>query len=234
MALMLFLCNRPSYSGPIDTLAVVPFKLIGNFQDAEIYSHGLPDAIAHDISQIPDLTVAERLHLSSVLQELNFTQTGLMIEDEMDKIGRLLSANIIIVGSVQKMKRDALVQVRLIRVTTGEVILAVKENSKIRRFKNVLDLENRISNQIAVHLCPQWSPGVSTGKPKYPTSHKDAFHHYSRGLQYLDKGEYKNGFIAFEKAIDIDQKFEWAKEVQSRAQKVFEELEREAEKMEKK
>ena len=112
----MFLSVTIGLQAQTDTLAVTPFQIVGDLEDADIYSYGLPDAIAHDLSCLPGLVVVERIRLSSVLQELKLSQTGLIREQDATSIGRLLGAKLIIVGTVQKAGKETRIHARAVNV----------------------------------------------------------------------------------------------------------------------
>lgn len=211
----------------IDTLAVTPFQVIGDAANADIYSHGLPDAIANDLSRISGITVIERLRLSAVLQELKLSQTGVINEQYASGIGELLGANVIIVGTVQKLGPEVRVHARAVSVGSGEILFSVKAERKIKLFSDVFKLEDILAQKIISQLGLKISREKLDEIEEDVTFSEDAFKLYSSGFKYFDSGDYENALKHFKKATEIDEHFDWAQTVRMKAQKAFEELERE-------
>ena len=211
------------------TLTVVPFQTIGEFENSDIYAYGLPEAIAHDLAQIPGITVVERLRLSSVLQEIKLSQAGLTNENIAAKVGNMLGAKTIIVGTVQKMNKFVRVHARLLNVVSGKIVFSIKVEKEIKAFKDVFSLENLVTKKIILQLGFKLSGKQLEKIGKEPTLSEDAFKFYSTGFRFFDSGDYENGLAHFNKAAEIDKDFDWAQKARIRAQQAFEELEREIE-----
>ena len=222
----LIISNKLCTAG-IDALAVVPFKVIGDIKNPDIYGYGLPDAIANDLTQIPGITVVERLRLSSVLQEIKLSQAGLISENAAAKVGNMLGAKTIIVGTVQKMGKLVRIHARLVNVVSGKIVFSIKVEKEVKAFKDVFALENLVTRKILLQLGFKLSAKQLEKIGKEPTLSEDAFKFYSSGFRFFDSGDRKNGLVFFNKAAEIDKDFDWAQKVRIRAQQAFEELERE-------
>jgi TolB-like protein len=214
-------------SQEIDTLVVTPFKVIGDTTDCEIYSYGLPDAIANDLSNVPGLIVIERLKLSTIFQEIKLSQAGFIDAEYAPKIGKLTGAKIIIVGTVQKRGQEVRVQARAVNSTTGKIMFGVKIEKTITGFKDLFELEDNLAQKIIKQLVLKQPVNQCIEYKKIPTHSEDAFKYYSYGLKLFDRGDYNTGLIQMQKAIDTDKDFYQAQTVRDQAKKAFEELEKE-------
>ena len=210
----------------IDTLAVTPFQVIGEYENADIYGYGLPDAIANDLARMPGITVVERIRLSSVLQEIVLSQAGVITEENAPQIGEMLGAKVIIVGTVQKMGKEVRVHARAVNVALGKVIFSVKADKKIKKFRDVFELEDALAQKIIFQLGLKISREKLDEIEKVATSSKTAFEFYSTGFRFLDMGEFEKGLKHIQRAAEMDKNFNWADKVRIRAQRAFEELER--------
>lgn len=229
---MLFLITvRPGYSQEPDTIAVFPFQVIGDTGNLVLYSYGLPDAIANDLANVPGLVIVERIQLSKILYEYKLSQTGLIDESKVPKIGGLLSANLLIVGTVQKSGRDVRVHARIIKCSTGEIIFGAKVERRILEFKDLFYLEDYLISEIIRNLKNVKSDQTTVKKRTIPTYSEDAFRHYSNGIKEFDKGNYKIGLLQIKKAIEQDNGFVEAKNIYKIAKQAFDELDREVEKL---
>lgn len=217
------ICN----SQQIDTLAVTPFHVIGDTTGADIYAYGLPDAIANALSNIPKLTVIERLRLSTVLQELKLSQAGLITEKNAPSLGEMLGAKLIIIGTVQKLGQEVRVNVRGVRAYSGEAIFGVQAEKEIEVFSDIFKLADNLTQKIISKLGLKSSDeNLADNKSEINFSEK-AFELYSTGLKYFDRGDYEEALKYIKKAAEIDKHFDWIQKVRNRAKEAFEELEQE-------
>lgn len=80
----------------------------------------LADTLLTDLAQSPILHLVERDEINRVLAELKLQATGLT-EPQVQKVGRLVGANHLIVGSYFQNGQELLINVRLLNVDTGRV-----------------------------------------------------------------------------------------------------------------
>jgi curli biogenesis system outer membrane secretion channel CsgG len=105
----------------------------------------------------------ERGAIDKVIREQSFGQSGLVEGDQAAKLGHLLGAEVIVVGSVTRLGETYTVNARFVDVTTGE---AVKSES--HRANNASHLP-RVINQIAARFAGlQWP----MRKPNRPGGHR--------------------------------------------------------------
>ncbi len=219
------------HGAPADTLAVVPFRVLGNPEHPEIFSHGLPDAIASDLSNIPDITVIERVHLSAVLQEAQLAQAGLVEDSDVPELGRMIGAKALLLGTVQILGKECCVHVRLVDVRSGRSLFGVREQMTLVSFKDVFVMQDRLTENIIRRLGAKVDQAARDHMEKPPTLSEEAFDLYSRGLSFLDSGNPEKGIDFLKQAGVKDAGFARAVQIQGAAQKAFDELDREVERL---
>jgi|GEM_PF-6223798 len=218
----------------VDTLAVIPFETIGDFQNPELFSHGLPDGIACDLALAPNLVVIERMKLSQILSELQLSQTGLVREEDMGRVGQLLGARILIVGTVQTAESFLRIHSRGVDTRTGIVLFSVKHDGRFEQTRHVFDFQDAVSRKI---LSAMGVSIISEGGEKLqgpPSGSFEAYLKYVNGIRAMDKGDIPDGMEALQKAADLDPRFQRAINIRQRADQMFRELDTEVEKMKKK
>ncbi len=111
---------------PIDkefpVLAVIPFQSVDPKLQKQRIGYGIAEIILPDIFKENLFTIVERNNLESVLQELKLSMTGLIDERSAVKAGKLLSADILLIGSVSKVGNDYIVIARIVKTDTGEIL----------------------------------------------------------------------------------------------------------------
>jgi TolB-like protein len=114
------------------TVAVLPFEAIGvDVQLARVAA----DQLTHELVTLGDCSVLERARIDQVMKEQALSRSGAVKQDETLSIGKLLSVEGIITGSVAKRGKDIYLTARLIKTENG-IILSSTEvalgNEEIR------------------------------------------------------------------------------------------------------
>lgn len=100
-------------------IAVLPFENTDENTSAGIYAS---DRIVHELLLIGKLSVVERSKIEKVLNEQALNYSGAVKHDMALKIGRLLSVEAIVVGTIiRKDNRDEII-VRVIQTETGLIL----------------------------------------------------------------------------------------------------------------
>jgi TolB-like protein len=108
-------------------IAVLPFEYLSNETKYEWLKKGIPETILHPISSNEKYTVLEGNLRDKVIEEINFQQGKYTDIKSAVKIGKLLGANQIVIGSYQINNDKIKITSRIVNVETGKII----ENSTI-------------------------------------------------------------------------------------------------------
>lgn len=100
----------------------------------DAWERNLPVLIKSHLSVNNQITVLDRGKLDKVFEEQALTLSGLMDSSEVQNIGKLLNADFILSGSVDKQNDDFIISADLIRVKTGQVQTEIvrSQNSDLR------------------------------------------------------------------------------------------------------
>lgn len=110
----------------------------------------LADTLLTDLAQSPILHMVERDEISRVLTELKLQATGLT-EPQVQKVGRLVGANHLIVGSYLQVGNRLILNVRLLNVDTGRVSPGGAANVA-GPADDILGLVNRLARLLHLRL----------------------------------------------------------------------------------
>jgi len=132
-------------------LAILPFS----DTSPEAKKEGLAELVSNMMSTAigPEraFIVVERVQVGKVIDELNFSQSGYVGDEQAKNVGKLLGADYLLVGSINS-KEDAIeVDARIIEVETGQVIVTAGE-----RVKGVSSLRTAVC-QVASRLIQEYS-----------------------------------------------------------------------------
>jgi len=180
------------------SIAVLPFKLLGNEPDMQYQADGMMDAILMHLSRIKDLRVRDR---TSVEQYRQTTKN-------MKTIGRELDVHFILEGSFQKYGDNVRLIVQLINAVEGDHIWA---NEYDKKWAEVFTIQSEVARIIAGEIHVSISPGAMKSMTTPPTSDLMAYDYYLKGIDYRQRSyqeeDIRNAIHMFEKAVEIDPGF---------------------------
>ncbi|HEY9839758.1 MAG: tetratricopeptide repeat protein [Candidatus Sericytochromatia bacterium] len=101
-------------------VVVLPLKLIGP-GDAWL-GESFAERLTLALSQAGDVTVIERAQIDKILQEQGFGQSALADEASAPQLGRLLGAQELVLGSLERQGDQLIVSLRRVDAVTGQVL----------------------------------------------------------------------------------------------------------------
>jgi TolB-like protein len=141
-------------------VAILDFKAIGaSATVAEAVTENLANAIVG--SQC--FTVLERGQIQQALKEQSFGQTGLVDAKAAVSLGKILGANVIVVGSVTKLGDTTTVNARFIDVQTGTAIDA--RNLATTDEKDLAGVVSQLASELGTAM------GCGSGQPAAAGEH---------------------------------------------------------------
>ncbi len=218
---VLFLSTISIFSTPHDqrkTIAVLYFQnnSLADRQNMEPLQKGLADMLITELSKIQALKVIERNQLQQMIEEMKLGQSGMVDEQTAQKVGRLLGAQTLLLGSYVamfggKMRIDA----RIVEVETGRTIEAEEVTGKVKNlFKLVQKLSQKIAKALDVKLTKEDKKRLKTAQNKS----LDAALYYSKGLEFEDAGQLDQAKAMFQQALKINPKYKSAQKELDRIQ----------------
>ena len=170
-------------------IAVMPFAnyYVGsNAADFDGLEGGLQQMMLTELAQNSSLRIVERSALAAVLDEQNLSASGRVEADAAVRVGALVGAKYMIMGSYNDIFGDVRIDARVVDVETSEII----------RTEQVRDQRENIY-RLLVDLSAQVVAGVNL--PPLPTEVRDARRSreipseavtlYSRAQLYADGGQ---------------------------------------------
>jgi len=131
IASIIILIFSQGYSANKKTVAVMNFKNYGS-RSIRGLSKSIPEAISSILSGYSEINVAERSQLGKIINEISLGQTGLLNTRGIERAGKLLSADILILGSLSGNRNSVVVTIKAVSVTTGKVIEGRVVKGKIK------------------------------------------------------------------------------------------------------
>lgn len=215
MSFLLGLCLfiAQALAGP-GSVAVMYFQNQGN-PELEPLKVGLTQMLTTDLVGAGGVKVVERTQLQALMDELKLGHSAVVDKETSAKLGKLLGAEYLILGSYFSLAGTLRVDARLVRVETGEVVYASGSNGTIAEF---LDIERKVAAGFRERI-GQLIPGAVPPLPPVPaapatltaTQPLDAALKFSDGLIALDNHELPRARESFQAAIAADPRMEAAR-----------------------
>jgi curli biogenesis system outer membrane secretion channel CsgG len=142
-------------SGPKKRVAVAEFENLTPYGQRRLGA-GISDILATELSQTGAFILLERERLDAVMKEQGLGMSGVISEKTAPQVGQLIGANAIVTGAVtqfgvrteaqdliltasKKQVASCVVDVRLVDVSTGQVLWAGSgRGTALRKYTNIL------------------------------------------------------------------------------------------------
>ena len=199
-----------------DTLAVLYFENGGGPQ-YEALKVGLAQMLISDLVGTEGVTVVERTALQAVLDELELGHSGMVDPDSAARVGKLLGARWMVLGTYFELGGTLFVQSRLVEVETGRIVKGFSLQDAPADF---LKLEQELARSYEA-LLAELRPAPPPSGPAAPARRRggeaeeasvvapdpealEAAIAFSEGLIHLDGRDVTRAREAFEQALVKD------------------------------
>jgi len=194
------LTSNTSNSSELDknSIAVLPFKNLSAEEENQYFTDGMMEAILNKLTTISSINVT-----SSTSVEMYRDNTDKNIKE----IARELNVKFLLEGSGQKYGNEIRITVQLINAANDSHTWS-KEYT--RKFKDVLQLQNEIAQNVANELETKLSIKDQEQLAKKPTDNLEAYEYYLQGnfqMNKFSKKGFQNAIPLLNKAIKLDSQF---------------------------
>ena len=180
--------------GTSPSIAVLPFTDMSEAQDQGYFCDGVSEAILNALTRVENLQVASRT------SSFQFRNTS----SDIREIGRQLSVNTVLEGSVQKANDRLRITAQLINVKDGYHLWSKQFDAEL---KDVFEIQDEIAKSIAeaevLELSVQEQSMIRTA----PTEDVRAYEFYLRGRNFFHRLRGSDMVYArqmFDQALEID------------------------------
>jgi TolB-like protein len=156
------------------SIAILPFKTIGNTEKTEVLGLGMADALIIRLSHLNQTTV---LPTSSVSRYTNR-------EKDAVEIGKDLGVEAVLDGTVQREGDQVRITAQLIRLADKKSIWSAKFD---QNYRDLFALQDTISEQLAASLIPKLSAHESEHADNRSPANQEAYEAYLTGLYFWNQ-----------------------------------------------
>lgn len=204
-AAMAALASEQTGDAVSSAIGIPPFQLL--VQDAALSSLGyaVADLLTTDLSRSANVLLVERSRLHEVVRELDLAKTGRLDSASAPRVGRLLRAERLVLGSVDTIGAGELrLSVRIADVASGSLEAAIDARAPL---VDVLAAEKALAFRLLDALGVRLSPAERARIEAYPTTSLSALNAYGRGVEASMFGDPRRAADEFEKAARMDPNF---------------------------
>ena len=185
-------------------IAVLPFNNGGSYgqgkEDFDALERGIAGMMISELAQNPAARVVERQEIQRLLDEQNLGAQGRVDPQTAAKIGKLVGARYVVLGTFVDFYGDFRVDIRLVNVETSEIVKT--ESDKMQRdhlFDIIRNISARLMKDANLPALQRQASEQRMGR-QIPT---EALTYYSRALLYSDHGQKDKAVEMFNRALAI-------------------------------
>ena len=202
-------------------IAVLPFANGGSYgqskEDFDALERGIAGMMISELTQNPAARVVEREQIQRLLDEQNLGTQGRVDAQSAAKVGKLVGARYVVLGTFIDFYGDFRVDVRLVNTETGEI---VKTESDRQQREHLFDIIRAVSTRLMKDAnLPAIQRGASNEQRMGRQIPTEALTYYSRGLLYQDRGNKDKAVEMFNRALAIFPEYAEAQDGLQKAQR---------------
>ncbi len=197
-----------------NTIAVLPFRYLGNEQALRPLERGMAFLIVSDLSKVGRLRLLEREHVQALVDELELSESGRVDQSTGARSGRLLRAAQVVQGSLQDVPNRGHLRVDANIVNASDAAVAAS-GWAADKLQQLFAIEKEVVLQLLQRVGIGLTPAEERAIKERPTADLQAFLAFSRGLEAEDRGDYTTAAEEFGAAAQRDRGFRSARERQA-------------------
>lgn len=191
-------------------IGIPPFQMLSQSPEYSALGFALADLLTTDLSRSANVSLVERSRLNEVVRELDLAKSGRMDAASAPKLGKLLRAKRLVLGSIDTQTAGELrLSVRVADVETGVLDGAVDARAPLA---DILAAEKALAFRLFDALGVTLSPAERSSIEAYATTSIPALNAYGRGVQATMLGDQRRAVNEFESAFVVDPNFQLARE----------------------
>jgi len=193
-------------AAPLGALGVPPFAWNGNDPRLTALGFAISDLLITDLSRSRQLQLVERARLGEILQELDLAGAGRVDSLSAPRVGRLIQARRLILGSVDTLPNGEFrLSVRIANVETGVLEQALDARASATELLAAEKvIAYRLFDALGVTLTPAERAAVDDARPAASLA---ALVAYGEGVQAELQGDRKRAFSAYSSAALLAPRF---------------------------
>lgn len=120
-----------------NTIALLPFKNIGQQGDFNVLERGIADQTITYLGYIRNIKVLERLRIEELFKEINLSNSEMIDKTTANRTGKLLKAEKLLTGNYKVNKDTISLNMFYINVVDGNISEELKKKGRIENFFDI-------------------------------------------------------------------------------------------------
>jgi tetratricopeptide (TPR) repeat protein len=182
-------------------VAVIPFANLMKDSSFDWLSGGIAETLTVKLSNVDALEMVERIRLREITDEMKFAASGLVDEKTAAKVGKVIGAQVLVVGSFQKAGDRLRINGMFVEVSTGRIIKTAEATGVTGE---IFELQDKIAYGLISTLKIRTTTEEDRKITKIPTESFKAYEYMSRGNDYYVNGNMTEAIRMYKEALAID------------------------------
>jgi hypothetical protein len=187
-------------------IGVPPFAALGADSTLVPLAYALADLVVTDLAVSRQLRLVERARLGEVLRELQLSAAGRVDSATAPRVGRLVSAERLVFGSIQPMEDGKTLRLgaRVGDVAQSTITRVLDAQAPL---EEILAAEKALVARLFESLGVSLTPAERATLEAQPTRNLSALLAYGRGVGRFYDGDFRGASSAFREARRLDPGF---------------------------
>jgi TolB-like protein len=179
-------------SAPKKTVAILYFDNNTGKADYDPLGRGIASMMISDLSVVKEIQLVERERMQDLLKEIENQQTKYFDSTTSVKVGKMMGAEFVVVGSFATAQPQIRIDTRVVRVETGEIMKTAQVVGHEDKF---FDLEQKLADRLidglGIALSPEEQEKLKAQQEANRIEALATMREFSRALQLYDKKDYE-------------------------------------------
>jgi TolB-like protein len=176
---------------PKKTVAILYFDNHTGSPDYDPLGKGISSMMISDLSSVPEIQLVERERMQDIVKEIDAQHTQYFDSTTSVKVGKMIGAQYVVVGSFATVKPQMRIDTRVVSVETGQIVKTAQVTGDQDKF---FDLEQKLADQLidglGVALSPSEKQTLASQEKADRVDDVKTMADYSQALALYDRGEY--------------------------------------------
>jgi TolB-like protein len=186
-------------------VAVLDFQVESKNPDYEFLGKGFAEFIAVELSGIKGVTIIDRERRNAIIEEQKFGLSGLADETQTVELGKILSANYLLSGSIFDMFGQLEVTVKLIDAEQGSAAVSAQAGGEPKEYKKIVaELAGKVVSALDLAEAAAPVKVAAAAKPLDNTEADMVLSSFSKAVEAVDKKDVQAAKENLQAARKID------------------------------